>query len=361
MNYKFSIFLASFVAMLTICGSIKAQEVKPKTSKTSKMVRSGKDWIAIKTNFEYHEEYTELQKFISNKLFKEENTSVSKAFENYLKTFDEVKNPDGTDKTKGQIESFMIECTGGSKGKYFNYAAGYSKKKLGAGGNNMITKNMVLNFIFDVKHNKILKLDDIFAPDVLKELKAVMGNASPQMNMDKESIVVAYEKDGNQKTLNAQYKNEALFSEEFKEFIKEFQKEKIIDELHSANDVIRDRVIAFSKLTNDLLFEKEKVFDIVERMPQFKGGNAALMEYLNRNIKYPKEAEDNGIQGRVVCTFIIEPDGSITDVMVTKSIDPYLDKEAVRVIKSMPKWNPGMQFGDPVRVKYTLPVTFRLQ
>ena len=107
--------------------------------------------------------------------------------------------------------------------------------------------------------------------------------------------------------------------------------------------------------------EETKVFDVVEQMPQFKGGDAALMDYLNKNIKYPVIAEENGIQGRVVTTFVVERDGSITDVKVIKSVDPSLDKEAVRVVKSMPKWNPGKQNGSAVRVKYTVPVTFRLQ
>ena len=107
--------------------------------------------------------------------------------------------------------------------------------------------------------------------------------------------------------------------------------------------------------------EETKVFDVVEQMPQFKGGDAALMDYLNKNIKYPVIAEENGIQGRVVTTFVVERDGSITDVKVIKSVDPSLDKEAVRVVKAMPKWNPGKQNGSAVRVKFTLPVTFRLQ
>ena len=107
--------------------------------------------------------------------------------------------------------------------------------------------------------------------------------------------------------------------------------------------------------------EETKVFDVVEQMPSFKGGDAALMEWLNKNIKYPVVAEENGIQGRVVATFVVERDGSITDVKIVKSVDPSLDKEAVRVLKSMPKWIPGKQNGQAVRVKYTVPVTFRLQ
>lgn len=107
--------------------------------------------------------------------------------------------------------------------------------------------------------------------------------------------------------------------------------------------------------------EEAKVFDVVEVMPQFPGGPQALFEYLSKNIKYPVVAEENGVQGRVIVTFVVEKDGSITDVQVVKSVDPSLDKEAMRVVKSMPNWIPGKQNGSAVRVKYTVPVTFRLQ
>ena len=107
--------------------------------------------------------------------------------------------------------------------------------------------------------------------------------------------------------------------------------------------------------------EETKVFDVVEEMPQFPGGQAALLEYLSKNIKYPVVAEENGIQGKVIVTFVVERDGSISDVKVVKSVDPSLDKEAQRVVKSMPHWIPGKQNGSAVRVKYTVPVTFKLQ
>lgn len=127
-----------------------------------------------------------------------------------------------------------------------------------------------------------------------------------------------------------------------------------------------------------------KTFDVVEQMPSFGGGivkrsvrqpdgtvkivstevgpgPSGLFQYLSMSVRYPPVAEENGVQGRVIVSFVVERDGSITDVRVVKSVDPSLDKEAIRVISSMPKWIPGKQNGDPVRVKYTTPVTFRLQ
>ncbi len=107
--------------------------------------------------------------------------------------------------------------------------------------------------------------------------------------------------------------------------------------------------------------EENKVFDVVEEMPSFPGGMGALMSWLSQNIKYPVIAAENGVQGRVIVQFVVEKDGSVTDVHVAKSVDPSLDKEATRVVKAMPKWNPGKQNGSAVRVKYTVPVSFKLQ
>ncbi len=105
----------------------------------------------------------------------------------------------------------------------------------------------------------------------------------------------------------------------------------------------------------------ERTFDIVEQMPSFPGGTKKLMDYLNKNIRYPEALAETCIQGRVIISFVVEKDGSISDIKVAKSLDPLLDEEAVRVVSGMPKWNPGKQNGVTVRVKYTVPVTFRLQ
>ena len=108
--------------------------------------------------------------------------------------------------------------------------------------------------------------------------------------------------------------------------------------------------------------EEEVVFVVVESMPESPGGQQALFKYLSENVKYPVIAQENGIQGRVICQFVVNKDGSIVDVEVVRSGgDPSLDKEAIRVIKSMPKWKPGKQRGKAVRVKYTVPVNFKLQ
>lgn len=102
------------------------------------------------------------------------------------------------------------------------------------------------------------------------------------------------------------------------------------------------------------------VYDVVEQMPSFPGGISGLRTYLNQNIRYPAEAQENCAQGRVVVSFVVGKDGHISDVTVLRSVDPSLDKEAIRVVRNMPRWTPGKQGGEPVRVRYNVPVSFRL-
>jgi periplasmic protein TonB len=106
--------------------------------------------------------------------------------------------------------------------------------------------------------------------------------------------------------------------------------------------------------------DEEEIFQVVEQMPEFPGGMQKLLEYLGKNIHYPTMAQENGIQGKCIIEFVVNKDGSIVDPKVVKSLDPSCDKEAMRVVKSMPKWKPGLQRGKPVRVRYTVPVSFRL-
>ena len=107
--------------------------------------------------------------------------------------------------------------------------------------------------------------------------------------------------------------------------------------------------------------EEQQIFQVVEEMPEYPGGMAECLKFLSKNIKYPTISQENGVQGRVIIQFVVNKDGSIVDPVVARGVDPYLDKEALRVVSMMPKWKPGKQRGKPVRVKYTVPVTFKLQ
>lgn len=107
--------------------------------------------------------------------------------------------------------------------------------------------------------------------------------------------------------------------------------------------------------------EEEKIFVVVENMPEFPGGELALRKYIASAIKYPTIAQENGIQGKVFVNFVVDRDGSISNAKIARGVDPSLDKEALRVVNTLPKWKPGMQRGKPVRVSYTVPISFQLQ
>jgi protein TonB len=128
----------------------------------------------------------------------------------------------------------------------------------------------------------------------------------------------------------------------------EVEQNEVIEE-YVAPEVVEEEVV------------EQEIFQIVEEMPAFPGGEAKLMEYVGKNIKYPQIARETGIQGRVFIGFVVEPDGSVSNVKLLRGIGGGCDEEAMRVVKSMPKWKPGKQRGKAVRVSYMLPVNFKLQ
>ncbi len=138
----------------------------------------------------------------------------------------------------------------------------------------------------------------------------------------------------------------------------ELDEELVIEDTEAS----QDEEVDFSNIdTGDEEEEEGEVFFVVEDMPEFPGGEQALHRYLAESVRYPTIAQENGIQGRVYVKFVINTDGSVTDVQIARGVDPSLDKEALRVVRNMPKWEPGKQRGEPVRVSYTVPINFVLQ
>lgn len=128
----------------------------------------------------------------------------------------------------------------------------------------------------------------------------------------------------------------------------EVEQNEVLEE-YVAPEVVEEEVV------------EQEIFKIVEEMPAFPGGEAKLMEYVAKNVKYPQIARETGVQGRVYVNFVVEPDGSVSNVSVLRGIGGGCDEEAVRVVQSLPKFKPGKQRGNPVRVQYTLPIVFKLQ
>jgi protein TonB len=128
------------------------------------------------------------------------------------------------------------------------------------------------------------------------------------------------------------------------------------------NEDVAVQIINFVDDEDEEEFEEEEIFVIVEDMPSFQGGDInKFREYINKNLRYPEIAAENGIQGRVILSFVVEPHGGVSNVRVLRGVDPALDREAIRVVESSPKWQPGMQRGKPVRVSFNIPIIFVLQ
>lgn len=122
-----------------------------------------------------------------------------------------------------------------------------------------------------------------------------------------------------------------------------------------------DEEVQVQEIVEDTEEVEGQIFMRVEQMPEFPGGMQALFKFLSKNTKYPTIALENGVQGRVIVGFVVGKKGEITEVKVLRPVDPYLDKEAVRVVQSMPNWVPGKQMNKPVRVSYNVPVNFKLK
>jgi len=221
--------------------------------------------------------------------------------------------------------------------------------------------------------------NNILADDTVEAATEVTLAADEAVEEEEEEVEEIVEFDEPEVQLEEVLLEELVNSEKYTDFAMDDEKEKeVIKTAEEANEGTEmTATVEFhegseegSKVMDEKKeiveekheVEEEKVIhNIVEQMPSFPGGPSALNAFLSKNLKYPPIAEENGIKGRVTCQFVVERDGSITDVKVVRGVDPSLDREAVRVIKSMPKWIPGKQNGKSVRVRFTCPITFTLQ
>ena len=201
---------------------------------------------------------------------------------------------------------------------------------------------------YDTRLSKVLTIADILTEETIKSME--LDATSTNMHITPMGKLICYTSADTGKEIDINSENKSMFSEYFKKIIKEPMKTEAEDML-TAKEIVAEEGPQY----------EEKPLDIAEVMPSFPGGDAAMMQWLSVNITYPPIAEENGVQGRVIVRFYVGKDGAIYNPKVLRSVDPSLDKEALRVVKSMPRWIPGKQKGEPVAVYFTLPVTFQLQ
>lgn len=227
------------------------------------------------------------------------------------------------------------------------------------------------------KAEQALNADVVVANPMAKEAIEVMNPAeSEEMDADKAAeaeLTKAEEAKTEEADKVAEAKAEVAKAEDAKAEEAKAEEAKAAEVAKAAEEVKAEeaKAVEQSKLNAEVKVKnkaqadttkKKKYWDCIpETMPQFPGGQKVMMKYLAANIKYPATAAKYKKQGRVIVTFTVRKDGSVTHAKIAKSIDPELDAEALRVVRAMPKWTPGTQFGKPVNVKYALPVKFSLQ
>lgn len=336
-----------------------------------KMVR-GKRGEMLSFNLQYMKDRNKILTHCIPFFFDDQtNDSFDDALNQYVKSIGKEK------KVLKEIDvekKFKLSVLNNIQGKYISFLAELGMNVKTGKITNRTGRTMA--FLYDVANDRILSLNDILKPQYAETV--MNSDFSNHLTLSPSALVWG------QKAGNTIRLNQIDFLTNADHFTDEFRQAVNLDaEIASyQGEVLKAKEVIADEMPKD---GGTKVFDVVEQMPEFApcsygvyvrdhlgkitgtktincpGGQAGLLKFIADNLKYPTIAEENGIQGRVVCTFVIDPDGSVTDVQVARSIDPSLDKEAVRVLSKMPKWKPGMHKGQPVRVKYTVPVTFKLQ
>lgn len=324
------------------------------TIQETKAARAGDQWFKVETTIHSHRQYGPLNKAITRILFGKEKAteSLEDGWKQHMAEYDSTVDPNTLDGPIGQREKMVVEFKGGDEKHYLNYFVGYMQ--LAIQGKETVQKNRERNFVFDIVHNKVLSLGDVLKPEVVEQIKGDAGKATIHMAMDNEGLTVSYKKNGKMTSRTYVYHTQKdVFVDNIKELVDWQAVEKREQDILAQNAKLQKEI---EEAYGGVIKWTEK--DKLERVPSFPGGDQAMMMWMFRHQKYPAEAKAKGIRGNVICAFIVEPDGQLSTVKVIKSLDPDLDAEAIRLVNAMPKWTPGKQNGEPVRVRYDLTVNF---
>ena len=327
-------------------GMLDVQEVKA--------ARASNQWFKVETSIHCHSQYAALNRAITRILFGKEKASDSleEGLKQHMAEYESVVDPSTVKETIGQREKMVVQFKGGVEQRYLNYFVGYMQ--LALHGNESSQKNRERNFVFDVVHNKVLSLGDVLKPELVERIKGDAGKTTIHVSMDEKNFKVSYKKNGRMVEQNYVYHNDKnKFTDAIKELVDWQAVEKREQDILAQNAKLQKEI---EEAYGGVIKWTEK--DKLERVPSFPGGDQAMMMWVFRNLKYPAEAKAKGIRGNVICAFIVEPDGQLSTVKVIKGLDPDLDAEAIRLVNAMPKWTPGKQNGEPVRVRYDLTVNF---
>ncbi len=388
------VLMMALVMTVLGTGSTRANKI---TRITSTCLVQNKDAkFVVETDLEYTDAQTE--KILAGLLYKNGTDRLMPAMDLFMKQFDkyhEIKS--NLDFTKYEAEKYSdgkliigAKYHGGMKmsSSITDYANGeliekavtyepfyyYKRTEIPTGNDKMAWAGIILDdvkgvFTYDKTNNRLLNVTEVFTENAMKQLgingstentevlvRPFDDNIAYAVIINGKKIIRDLSLTNNAEHLVGDIRNLAESMKEQKQKIEELRqkmKEKATIDQKTQNDVDKTTV------ANEAIEPDNKLVK-VEQMPTFPGGDAELLKWLSKNIRYPAVAEENGVQGRVILRYVVGADGSINNVSIIRSVDPSLDKEAMRVVKAMPNWNPGIVDGKPVPVWFTLPVTFQL-
>ena len=347
-TYHYSLRRLSCLFVLLVCSIMVMQAIEVKPLRDRCVVKKKGEWYVLRTNLLTFQEYPELQKQITRTLFGSESTSIKNAYHNYVNGFEGIKSYRESSKAKGKMMSVSMRLVG-KKSRYMSLVVEYTSTDLDG------KTDKHLHLIFDETTQKVLADGEMVTRPYLEQYRQQAPGAFLQFHLDKTGFNVGYADNGKYTNRHIAYKDaDDILTDSFKQLI-------MLDSLKKENAVSDSIKKNTQELADSLNVGENKVFDVVDVMPKFPGGNEMLMQFLEEQTRYPIKAEKKGIDGRVIVVFFVEKDGSVTNAKVVKSADPILDAAALRIIQKMPKWIPGKVKGIPVRAKYTIPFTFRIE
>lgn len=325
--------------LMAMPATLKGQEGDDEllTIETMKVIQNGSDCYRVAFELDFPEGQPELERHAVKFLF---NDSMSQTLIEGVNTYLHSLGTEELEEAPATLKEdifFLMKQTSFNKGKYQCYHLSQQKRVTEQGKKQMHLKRGYC--IYDETRQRVLTIDDVFRPEYAAILRKDANLSNTDLFIENDELYTCSRVNG-----------QLLTSK-----VDEMGLKALTDDYLKLRD---DKVIDVGVLS--LRPNKTNAIDGIEQMPEFPGGTDALEKWVSEQIKYPSIAEANGIQGRVVCSFIVERDGSITNVRMIRSLDPSLDREAIRLLMKMPKWNPGKRDGVAFRARFTVPVIFQL-
>ena len=312
------------------------------------VVKQKGEWYVLKTRFVDFDEYPQLQQRLTKQLFGKEYSSIRQAFHDYTNGFDAVKSFQYCNKAKGKEIRVEMVMTLAIKSRFLSFMT-YRDIIDGKGQK----KSEERGLIYDIQSERVLEADDILASPYLEKYKMEAGGAELQFVLFKDELLVGIPQNDILKSHSIfMFEGETIFADTFKKligyrFLKEEAQKRDSVKLKTQEEISLQEV------------DEQKVYDQVEQMPSFPGGTIKMREFVNDHQMdevhfYSKTIKD----GHVAVEFVVEKDGSLSHIKVIKSVIPTFDRDAVRIIEKMPRWSPGLQKGQPVRVRQVVDIFY---